>query len=182
MIAWQPSHQADTGYRGYAEYKVCGDIVDRTIEALPEFEHVKAWETGMGLTGSNNYRPSPRNPAAFDSELAKSNRAKADVFISIHNDGGAPSGVLGECMPRDARSRALTRALVSALSDDLRIRDRGIRTLRLYSLEKSRNHAKYRVLLEVGDNEADRKLLTSPSGRQRIAESIAEALKDFEYR
>ncbi len=182
VIAWQPSHQGDTGSRGWKEYKICGDIVDRAIGELPEFQHVKAWDTKHGLTGSNNYRPQPTNTKAFDRELALGNNAKADIFISIHNDGAAPSGVLGEYIPGDKRGAALCRALVRGLvkRTDLE-KNRGLREVRLYSLEKRRNGAKYRCLLEVGDNAADRTYLESKAGRQEIAEALATAIRGFEF-
>lgn len=181
VIAWQPSHQADTGADGWKEYKVCSDIVDRTIAELDEFEHVKAWDTRHGLTGSNNYRPKPSNTEAFDAEVATANQHDATVFISVHNDGGAPSGILGESMPGDSEGARLSAALVSALSADLKMRNRGTREVRLYSLEPGRNKATYRCLLEIGDNAADRALLESPAGRQKIAESLARAIREFDF-
>lgn len=177
VIAWQPSHQADTGV-DWEEYVICGDIVDRTIALLPEFTHVKAWETGMGLFGSNGYRPQPKNAAAFDSEIAKANAARATVFISVHNDGGAPSGILGMCMPSDGRSRALAERLKAALLSATGLPDRGIREERLYSLEPERNKAGTRLLLEIGDNKADRAFLLEDANRQAIAEALADSLRE----
>lgn len=181
VVAWQPSHQADTGRDGWEEYTVCGDIVDRTMAELPEFKHVKAWDTEHGLTGSNNYRPRPSNTGAFDRELRIANDADVTVFISVHNDGAAPSGILGECMPSDQKSQALCVALVTGLTHRLHMKNRGVREVRLYSLEATRNHAEYRCLLEVGDNAADRKLLESARGRQLIAEALAESLRGFDF-
>lgn len=177
VIAWQPSHQADTG-SDWKEYVVCGDIVDRVIALLPQFRHVKAWELGMGLSGSNGYRPQPVNTPAFDSEIDIANDAEATVFISVHNDGGAPSGVLGMCMPGDAESRALAEALKAALCDATGLPDRGIREERLYSLESPRNKARLRLLLEIGDNKADREFLLDEANRQSIAQALATALEE----
>lgn len=181
VIAWQPSHQADTGASGWKEYRVCGDIVDRTIRELPEFKHVKAWDTKHGLTGSNNYRPKPSNTRAFDQELRIAGARHAEIFISIHNDGGAPSGILGEYLPGDTEGKALSESLVNALSHDLDMKDRGSRAVTLYSLESVRNKARYRCLLEVGDNSADREFLESPEGRQQVAESLARAIRQFDF-
>ncbi len=177
VFAWQPSHQADTGV-DWKEYVICGDIVDRVIALLPEFTHVKAWETGMGLSGSNGYRPQPKNTPAFDSEIAQANAARASVFISVHNDGGAPSGILGMCMPGDTGSRTLAERLKSALVSATKLPDRGMREERLYSLEPSRNKAGTRLLLEIGDNKADRAFLLDASNRQAIAVALAEALRE----
>ncbi len=179
VIAWQPSHQADTG-ADWQEYVICGDIVDRAIALLPEFTHVKAWETGMGLTGANGYRPKPVNTPAFDSEVAKSNAASASVFIAVHNDGGAPSGILGMCMPGDTAARALAERLKAALVSATGLPDRGMREERLYSLEPGRNHAATRLLLEIGDNKADRAFLLDGSNRQAIAQALADSLRESE--
>jgi len=176
IFALQPSHQDDTG-RDWHEYLICGDIVDRTIALMPQGDGVKAWEKGMGLTGSNNYRPRPTNTGAFDAEVARANAAGAGFFVSIHTDGGAPSGVLGESLPGDAGGAELARALVSSVAGSTGLPSRGTRVVRLYSLEKSR--ARYRALLEIGDNEADRAFLRSPPGRQKAAIGVAAALRAF---
>ena len=45
--------------------------------------------------------------------------------------------------------------------------------MRLYSLEPERNEAPIRILLEIGDNEADRDYLMDPAGREEIAVALA---------
>ncbi len=177
-VALQPSHQDDTG-EGWHEYRICGDIADRTIRAGQGIHWVKAWDVSDGLTGSNNYRPRPTNTIAFDREMAQANAAGASYFVSIHNDGGAPSGILGEHMPGDGPSGRLTEYLVQKLSVELGLPNRGVREVRLYSLEPERNRAKYRSLLEIGDNVADRAFLSSVSNRARIGRVLATALASF---
>lgn len=181
MIAWQPSHQGDTGYDGWREYEICGDIMERTIAALGDFSHVRAWTLEHGLTGSNSYQRGPSNTKAFDVELELANTGGADVFISLHNDGGAPSGVLGMCMPGDAESRALTEQLVASVCAATGLPNRGIREERLYSLEPDKNHAELRLLLEIGDNQRDRALLEEPAKRQVIAEAIASGVRAWDW-
>lgn len=178
-IAWQPSHQGDTGYDGWREYEICGDLMERTIASLPEFAHVRAVTLEHGLTGSNSYQRGPSNTEAFDIEIALANDGAADAFISLHNDGGAPSGVLGMCMPDDAASRALTEQLVASVCAATGLPNRGIREERLYSLEGDKNQAELRLLLEIGDNVQDRALLENPESRQVIAEAIAEGLRSW---
>ena len=172
VVAFQPSHQDDTGAADWHEYRICGDIAQRTIALLEgsPFETVLAWETGMGLTGSNN---NGSNAAAFDSEIGKSNDAGADYFISIHNDGSAPSGVLGMYFTGDTRSAMLAETLARSISRQIGLPYRGIRGNPLYSLDPSRNHAPVRVLLEIGDNVRDRAFLEDPGGRQKIAAALA---------
>lgn len=172
VVAFQPSHQDDTGAPDWHEYRICGDIVQRTITLLEgsPLKNVLAWETGMGLTGSNN---NGSNAAAFDSEIGKSNDAGADYFISIHNDGSAPSGVLGMYFTGDTRSAALAETMARSVSRQIGLPYRGIRGRPLYSLDPGRNHAPVRVLLEIGDNVRDRGFLEDPAGRQRIAAALA---------
>jgi hypothetical protein len=174
VIAWQPSHQDDTGDATWHEYVICGDIVERTIALAPGFTHVMAWETGMGLTGSNNSGGS--NTDAFDSEVAKANEAGADFFISVHNDGNAPSGVMGMYFEGDEESAAIAEALARALAEGLGLPFRATVGRDLYSLDPVRNHAPIRVLLEIGDNVRDREMLEDPEGRARIATVLAQAL------
>jgi len=175
VIAWQPSHQNDTG-RTWHEYVICGDIVDRAIAQLDTFTNVKVWDLNDGLTGSNNYRPKPINPHAFDVEIAAAGKAKSDLLIAVHNDGGAPSGVMGECSPGDAKSAALARKLVAAICERTGLPNRGVRTVRLYSFDKPMNKVPMNVLLEIGDNSADRAFLLNPAKRQLIATAMAGVL------
>jgi N-acetylmuramoyl-L-alanine amidase len=175
VVALQPSHQDDTGGAGWHEYLICGDIARRTIALLSgsPVPTLLAWETGMGLTGSNN---DGSNARAFDSEIAKANDAGADYFVSIHNDGGAPSGVLGMYFTGDARSAVIAEVLARSISRETGLPYRGIRGRALYSLDPGRNHAPLRVLLEIGDNVRDRSFLEDPAGRQRIAAALAAEL------
>lgn len=172
VVAFQPSHQDDTGGAGWHEYLICGDIAQRTITLLAgsPVQTALAWETGLGLTGSNN---DGSNARAFDSEIAKANDAGSDYFISIHNDGGAPSGVLGMYFSGDTRSAVLAEVLAVSISRETGLPYRGIRGRPLYSLDPGRNHAPVRVLLEIGDNVRDRTYLEDPAGRQRIAAALA---------
>jgi N-acetylmuramoyl-L-alanine amidase len=178
VVAWQPSHQDDTGSNSWHEYRICGDIAQRTIALLPKLKNVLAWETGMGLTGSNNNGGT--NRPAFNSELAKANGAGADYFISVHNDGGAPSGVLGMYLAGDEKSASVAERLARAVSKGTGLPYRGIRGHDLYSLDPKRNDAPMRILLEIGDNAQDRVFLEDPGGRHKIAESLAAAVRSLE--
>ena len=177
VVAWQPSHQDDTGGNSWHEYKICGDIVQRTMDAAPTVRHILAWETGMGLTGSNNNGGTNRR--AFDSELDKANKGAADYFISVHNDGGAPSGVLGMYFVGDKASAAYAERFAQALAKKTGLPYRGVRGHDLYSLDSTRNDASIRILLEIGDNQADRAFLEDPASRQKIAETLAKLVAEL---
>lgn len=177
VIAWQPSHQDDTGAASWHEYEVCGDIVARTIALLPKEMGVLAWETEMGLTGSNN---TGSNPEAFNSEIETANDAGAQYFISVHNDGGAPSGVLGMYFTGDHRSAQISEQFARVISDETGLPYRGIRGHDLYSLDPDRNHGPIRVLLEIGDNVEDREFLLDPKSREEVAEALAHVALSLE--
>ena len=178
VVAWQPSHQNDTG-TNWHEYEICGDIVDKTIAFATGVQNAKCWDLSHGLTGSNNYNPSPTNTVAFDNEVEQANQAGALYFVAIHNDGGAPSGVLGEYLPGDAESQKLADQFVKAVCAKTGLPNRGLRPVRLYSLEADRNHAKYKCLLEIGDNAKDRVFLENPANRELIARALADAANGF---
>jgi hypothetical protein len=173
VIAWRPSHQDDTGNASWHEYEICGDVVERAIALLPAFQHVLAWETGMGLHGSNNFGGT--NTPAFDSELEKANKATADYFISVHVDGDAPSGVMGMYFTGEKASARYAEALAKAIAIGVGLPYRETREADLYSLDPSRNKAEISVLLELGDNLKDRVLLEDPEGRAKMARALAEA-------
>lgn len=178
VVAWQPSHQDDTG-ANWHEYLICSDIVDRTIAKTTSVNNVKCWDTAHGLTGTNNYRPSPTNTVAFDSEVRQANQAGASYFISIHNDGGAPSGVLGEYLPGDEAGKRLAEMLVNAICTRTGLPNRGLRAVQLYSLESSRNNAQNKCLLEIGDNEKDRAFLENSNNRDLVAQAMAGVVNSY---
>lgn len=173
-VAWQPSHQDDTGDAEWHEYLICSDIVERTMFLCNNVSSVRCWDTSHGLTGTNNYKPQPTNTPAFDVEVSIANVAEADYFIAIHNDGGAPSGVLGICTPGDQLSRSFLEKFLAALCAHTGLTSRGIWEVRLYSLEPERNSCPCRILLEIGDNQNDRALLEDEGFRQKVAQALAE--------
>ncbi len=173
IIAWTPSHQNDTGGSGWHEYLVCGDITQRAMALLADdFTNVLCWETGMGLT-SHNY-------AALGSETAQANAANAQISIAVHVNGGAASGVLGNYYAGDYNSgnygENLLRSVAAAMG--MRYWYMSGRT-GVFLLDPANNNAPVRVLLELGDNQNDRALLSSEEGRQRMAEALAQAVRQY---
>lgn len=179
IVAWQPSHQDDTGFNNWHEYMICGKIVDKAIEKSSKAISIKCWGLSDGLTGSNNYNPQPTNTKAFDTEIHQANQADADLFVSIHVDGGAPSGVLGEYLPNDTSGKELAESFVNEIIKKTGLPSRGVRAVRLYSLESTRNNAKYKCLLEIGDNVRDRSFLENQSNIDLVAEALANIVNNF---
>ncbi len=172
-VAWQPSHQDDTGEGDWHEYLICNDIVDRAMALSTGVKNVKCWDISHGLTGTNRYEPKPTNTAAFDAEIAAANHAQADYFISVHNDADAPSGILGLCMPGDKLSRSYLEQIIADLCKNTGLPNRGIWEVRLYSLEPERNSCPVRFILEIGDNVRDREKLMDPDFRELVAQTLA---------
>jgi IPT/TIG domain/N-acetylmuramoyl-L-alanine amidase len=174
IIAWQPSHQSDTGSNGWLEYPVCGDIVDHAMADTTGFIQVKAWETGMGLWGTNN--GGGTNRPAFDSELKQAHAANAEVFISIHVDASGANTVMGMCFTSDSVSYRVADALAKTLSANLGWGQRSTKLRDLYSLDPVRNGAKIRVLLEIGDNVVNRAMFEDPTNREKIGALLAKTV------
>jgi N-acetylmuramoyl-L-alanine amidase len=171
IIAWNPSHQDDNGTNGWHEYAVCGDIAKRTMALLSDFNNVLCWETGMGLTSKND--------ASLKSETDKANAANAQVFIAVHVNGGAGSGFTGNYYAGDSASARFGEAVLksAAITMDMTffyVRPRAD----LFVLDPAHNQAPIRVLFELGDNVADRALLTSADGRHRLAAALAKAVRE----
>jgi N-acetylmuramoyl-L-alanine amidase len=171
VIAWNPSHQDDNGTNGWHEYAVCGDIAKRTMALLSGFKNVLCWETGMGLTSKND--------ASLKAEAAKANAANAQVFIAVHVNGGAGSGFTGEYSPGDSTSARYAEALLKSVAATMNMKFYYVRPRTgLLVLDPANNQAPIRVLLELGDNVADRALLLSKDGRQRLAAALAKAINE----
>jgi N-acetylmuramoyl-L-alanine amidase len=171
VIAWNPSHQDDTGGNGWHEYAVCGDIAKRTMALLPQFTNVLCWETGMGLTSKND--------ASLKSECHKANAAHAQVFIAVHVNGGSESGLMGDYYTGDSASARYGEAVLKSVAATMGMTFFYVKPRSdLFVLKPVNNKAPIRVLLELGDNVADRAVLTSTEGRRRLAAALAKAVQE----
>ncbi len=181
VVAWQPSHQDDTGDGEWHEYQIAGEIVDMASTEATAVKSVKAWDTDDGLSGSNSYSPEPSNVEAFDKEISKANAAKAKYFISIHiGNNNGEAGVGGYYPIQDAQSKLLAEALVSAVASDTALPNRGVQESKLYSLEPSRNKAVYRVLIEIGGTDQDITYLKDPKNRKLVGSALAGVVNGLE--
>lgn len=171
VIAWIPSHQDDNGTNGWHEYQVCGDIVQRTMALLPDFTNVLCWETGMGLTSHND--------PALQSEIDQAVAGHAQIYIAVHVNGGAPSGLAGCYYSGESLAARYADAILVSMSatTGLRYRYTAARS-DLYQLNPANNPVPLKILLELGDNVADYALLSSPDGRQMLAAALAKAVRE----
>jgi len=143
VIAWNPSHQDDTGSNGWHEYAVCGDIAKRTMALLSGFSNVLCWETGMGLASKND--------ASLKAEAAKANAANAQVFVAVHVNGGSGGGFTGEYSPGDSVSARYLEALLRSVAATMNMKFYYVRPRSgLVVLDPANNQAPIRVLLELG--------------------------------
>ena len=204
-VAWQPSHQTDTG-RDFSEAATCNGIVEAAMAAEPALKEYKVWSLGKESyhnadSGSNT--KIAHTTAALDGkisgyayELNQSNRKHPQVFIAVHNNGGtkrhAVWGYIHFGDHYESANRELAGRLVKAICAVTNLENRGVLLdsttgrndyrcnktgkLSFYSLDENINTAPYRVLLEIGDNAASHDFLLNPANQKIIGEAIKKEL------
>ncbi len=208
VIVWQPSHQTDTGV-DFSEAAVCNAIVEAAMNTNTIFKEYKAWSLGKQQyhhsdVGSNT--KIEHTSAVIDGkisgyayELKVSNKKQPKVFISVHNNGGtkrnAVWGYIHYGDKYENENRELAATLIKAISEASGMENRGVlldsttgrndyrctssNKRSFYSLDENINKAPYRVLLEVGDNEASKELLQNPEMQQKIGAAIKKGLIEW---
>jgi hypothetical protein len=201
VIAWQPSHQTDTG-KDFSEAAVCNAIIEAAMKTKPYLKEYKVWSLGKtefhhADSGSNT--KIEHTTAVIDGkisgyayELQESNKLQPKVFIAVHNNGGtkrnAVWGYIHYGDKYEADNRELAARLIKAISAVSDLENRGVLLdsttgrndyrcqstgkLSFYSLDENINTAPYRVLLEIGDNAVSRELLLNPDSQKKIGEAI----------
>ena len=110
------------------------------------------------------------------------NKAKADIFISIHMDSFTSreaSGTTGYYYTKgSAASKRLAAEIQSNLVAQLKTTSRGIKTCNFYVVKHTKMPA---TLIEVAfvSNPKEEKLLTSRKGVQKAAVGIVKGISDF---
>lgn len=204
-IVWQPSHQTDTG-KDFSEAATCNAIVEAAMAEKPSLKEFKVWSLGKpdyhhADSGSNTkveHTTAVLNGriSGYAYELQESNKKKPVVFIAVHNNGGtkrnAVWGYIHFGDKYEAENRKLAAILVEAICNATGMENRGVLLdsttgrndyrcsstgkLAFYSIDEQVNTAPYRVLLEIGDNNASRAILTDPEKQKLIGQSIKKAL------
>lgn len=205
IIVWQPSHQTDTG-KDFSEAATCNAIVEAAMAFKPKLKEFKVWSlnqpnlhhpnVGSNTIIAHTTAVEEGKISGYAYELQESNKKKPDVFIAVHNNGGSKSnavwGFIHDGDQYEAENRDLAAKLIAAISAVTDLKNRGVfldsstgrndykcpKTDKraFYSIDENINTAKYRVLLEVGDNAESRALLTDPVGQKKIGEAIKTAL------
>ncbi|MDQ7947275.1 MAG: hypothetical protein REI78_11820 [Pedobacter sp.] len=208
VVVWQPSHQTDTG-KDFSEAETCNAIVEAAMATKPRLREHKVWSLNQpnlhhANVGSNTIIE--HTTAVIDGKLSgyawemqESNKLKPEVFIAVHNNGGSKRnaiwGYIHEGDQYEAENRELAARLIAAVSAVTDLENRGVlldsSTGRndytckntgkkaFYSIDENINTAKYRVLLEVGDNGPSRELLISKEGRKKIGVALKNALQQW---
>ena len=205
IVVWQPSHQTDTG-KDFSEAAVCNGIVEAAMGVSPKLKEFKVWslnEPNLHHPNVGSNTIVEHTSAVIDGkisgyayELKQANKKKPDVFISVHNNGGTKRhaiwGFIHDGDQYEAENRALAARLVAAISAVTDLENRGVQLdsstgrndyickatgkKAFYSLDEHVNTAKYRVLLEVGDNGVSKDFLENPANQQKMGKAIKEEL------
>ncbi len=205
IVVWQPSHQTDTGV-DFSEAKTCNGIAEAAMAGLPKLKEYKVWSLDQPNLHHNNVGSNTiveHTSAIIDGkisgyayELKESNKKKPDVFIAIHNNGGTKRhaiwGFIHDGDLYEAENRDLAARLIAAVSAVTDLENRGVQLdsstgrndyvcqstgkKAFYSLDEHINTAKYRVLLEIGDNGVSKDFLENPANQKKMGEAIKVAL------
>jgi hypothetical protein len=205
VIAWQPSHQTDTG-KDFSEAATCNGIVAAAMHTKPRFKEYKVWSLGnkeVHHADSGSNTKIEHTTAIIDGkisgyayELQKANKRNPNVFIAVHNNGGtkrhAVWGYIHYGDKFETENRDLAARLVNAICTVTGMENRGVLLdsttgrndyrcqatgkLSFYSLDENINTAPYRVLLEIGDNAASHDFLQNPGNQKKIGEAIKREL------
>ncbi|MFA6276177.1 MAG: N-acetylmuramoyl-L-alanine amidase [Pedobacter sp.] len=208
VIIWQPSHQTDTGV-DFSEAATCNAIVEAAMATKPKLKEYKVWSLNKDGLHHNNVGSNTvieHTSAILDGkisgyayELQEANKKKPDVFIAVHNNGGTKRhaiwGFIHEGDPYEADNKELAARLIAAVSKATDLENRGVQldssTGRndylckttgkrgFYSLDENVNTAKYRVLLEIGDNGVSKAFLENPANQKKIGEAIKTELNNW---
>ena len=159
-----------------------------TLQIAKEVEKMlKEAGAKVTMTRTTDTEVSPKHRQATDVDELQArcdvaNKAKADIFISIHMDSFTSreaSGTTGYYYTKgSAASKRLAAAIQSELVAQLKTTSRGIKTCNFYVVKHTKMPA---TLIEVAfvSNPKEEKLLNSKKGVQKAAIGIVKGISDF---
>ena len=159
-----------------------------TLQIAKEVERMlKEAGAKVIMTRTTDTEVSPKHRQATDVDELQArcdvaNKAKADIFISIHMDSFTSreaSGTTGYFYTKgSAASKRLATAIQSNLITQLKTTSRGVKTCNFYVVKHTKMPA---TLIEVAfvSNPKEEKLLTSKKGVQKAAVGIVKGISDF---
>ena len=173
LIILDPGHGADDvgcSYDGINEKDINYDIALRLEKLLKELDYK------VVFTHDDSEYVSPYDRAKF------ANRKGGDLYISIHQnaaDNTDATGIETWYSIRNPRSLLLAEMIQNRLIAETGAEDRGAKfTNGLIVVRETKMPS---VLIECGflSNEYERNMLNDENYRQKIAQSIAQAVDDF---
>jgi N-acetylmuramoyl-L-alanine amidase len=137
------------------------------------------------LTRSGDTLPGGSTPADLEARVNIAIKAKADLFISIHNDSftdstvGGTSTFYSSASPENAESRVFAEAVQAELVRELNLNDRKVKDAAFYVIKYTAMPA---ILVELGfiSNPEEEKLLGSPDFQKKAAGAIYEGILTYE--
>lgn len=185
VIAIDPGHGGEDsgaiGPSGVTEKSITLRIAKAVQEKL------KAAGAKVVMTRTADVEVSPKRRQATDIDELQArcdvaNKAKADIFISIHTDSFTSreaSGTTGYYYTKGTEeSKRLAAAIQSGLVAQLRTESRGVKTCNFYVVKHTKMPA---TLIEVAfvSNPKEEKLMTSKGGVEKAALGILKGLEGF---
>lgn len=139
------------------------------------------------LTRSTDVSPAGSNYTQtldLQARVKIANNAKADLFVSIHNDAFTNSAVGGTSTfyssgnPQSSKSQALAAMVQSELVKQLGLSNRGVKNAQFYVIKNTNMPA---ILVELGfiSNPKEEVLLSSPAFQQKAATGIFQGILKF---
>ncbi|NLY55076.1 MAG: N-acetylmuramoyl-L-alanine amidase [Firmicutes bacterium] len=132
------------------------------------------------MTRETDISPESKTRNQLETRVDIANQAKADLFVSIHNDANKDRTIVGTTTYYygSAQSRRLAESVQKSLVAALGSRDHGVKSSPYYVLRHTKMPA---ILVEVGfiSNFWEEKRLADPAYRYRASQGIFEGIKQY---
>ena len=156
--------------------------VSRELKRLLEAEGATVILTRTGDTEVSSKGASATSVEELEARCEIANKAKADIFLSIHADAFTNREVKGTTVyyytKGTQQSKSLADNVRSALIDSIGTIDRGTQTSNFYVVKHTDMPA---ILVEISfiSNPDEEKMMNSAEGVKKIAQGIADGIADY---